>query len=103
MGLTLAFFHDLGYLPSSRDLLKNIRNRTAFFTWDTCNILWLIIAGPDTLFTAKFAITSNISSFVQRMSLIELPVLDSKSVNNLKRNAKEHFEKHLDTIILENE
>jgi hypothetical protein len=81
MGITLAFFHNLGYLHCSRDLLKIIRNGTAIFSGDTCNILWLIISGPDALFTAKFVITSTISSSVQRMSLIELPVLDSKSGN----------------------
>ena len=81
MGITLAFFHNLGYLHCSRDLLKNIGNGTAISSGDTCNILWLIISGPDALFTAKFVITSNISSSVQRMSLIELPVLDSKSSN----------------------
>ena len=81
MGITLVFFHNLGYLHCSRDLLKNIRNGTAFSSGDTCNILWLIILGPDALFTAKFVITSNISSSVQRMSLIELTVLDSKSGN----------------------
>jgi hypothetical protein len=41
----------------------------------------MAISGPDALFTAKFVITSNISSFVQRMLLIELPVLDSMSGN----------------------
>ena len=81
MGITLAFFHNLGYLHCSRDLIKHIRNGTAIFSGDTCNILWLIISGPDALFTAKFVITSTISSSVQRMSLIELPVLDSKSGN----------------------
>ena len=39
------------------------------------------MSGPDTLFTGKFVITSNMSSSVQRMSLSELPVLDSKSDN----------------------
>ena len=81
MGIILAFFHDLGYLHCSRDLLKIIRNGTAIFSGDTCNILWLILSGPNALFTAKFIITSNISSSVQRMSLIELPVLDPKSGN----------------------
>ena len=69
MGITLDFFHNLGYLHCSRDLLKINRNGTAIFS------------GPDALFTAKFVITSTISSSVQRMSLIELPVLDSKSGN----------------------
>jgi hypothetical protein len=40
-----------------------------------------MISGPDALFTAKFVITSTMSSSVQRMSFIELPVLDSKSGN----------------------
>jgi hypothetical protein len=60
------------YVHFSRDVLKIIRNGTAMFAGDTCNILWLIISGPDALFTAKFVITSTISSSVQRMSLIEL-------------------------------
>ena len=81
MGITLAFFHNLGYLHCSRYSLKIIRNGTVIFSGDTCNILWLIISGPDALFTAKFVITSTISSSVQRMSLIELPVLDSMSGN----------------------
>ena len=81
MGIPLAFFHNLGYLHCSRDLLKIIRNGTANFSGDMCNTLWLIISGPYTLFTVKFVITSTISSSVQRMSLIELPVLDSKSGN----------------------
>jgi hypothetical protein len=55
MGIPLAFFHDLGYLYCSRDLLKIIRNGTAIFSGDTCNILWLIISGPDALFTAKYS------------------------------------------------
>ena len=64
-----------------RFVKKKIRNVTAICSGDTCNILWLMISGPDALFTAKFVIKSTMSSSVQRMSLIELPVLDSKSGN----------------------
>ena len=81
IGIALAFFHDLWYLHCSRDLLKNIRNDIAIFSGDTFNMLWLIQSGADALFTAKFVITSTISYSVQRMSLTELPILDSRSGN----------------------
>ena len=79
---------NIGYFPLfrifalfERFVKKNIHNVTAICSWDICNILWLMISGPDALFTVKFVITSTMSSSLQRMSLIELPVLDSKSGN----------------------